>query len=150
MKYRTGYKFQLAEDEIFLLPSSLTPDEDIFYHSIHLTTDGKMRVKAEYAWDGASGPIKTMAWILEKTSKWLWKKYIKKFIRGSCGHDAFCELLRQGKIPPCWLSDINAYLYQDLVKDGMSEWRASGWVKTLDQFDFYADPKNKKKIYEAP
>jgi len=32
----------------------------------------------------------------------------------------------------------------------MRKWRARGWVKTLNQFDFYADPENVKEIYEAP
>ena len=148
MKYRAGYVFQLAEEELFF--TTFRPKNKIDTEFISLDTDGRLVIFSGYAWDGASGPIKVFARALKLVSRWLWKKYVKKFIRGSLFHDAMCQLLRQGHVPPDWLPGVNEHMRRIMVKDGMNKARAQGWVDVLDQFDFYADPANKKEILTAP
>ena len=148
MRYQAGFKFVLVEDEHFVTP--LRPEKDIVTKFISLDTNGNMCVLSGFPYDGASGPIKIFARVLELTSEWLWQKYLKKYMRGACFHDAACWLLRHEYLLPGWLMPANEHTYSIFIEDKMSKWRARGWVETLNQFDFYADPANKKKIYEAP
>jgi len=148
MKYQAGFKFVVKEDEHFSTP--LRPLKNIVTKYITLDTNGNMCVLSGFPYDGASGPIKMVARVLELTNKWLWQKYLKKYMRGACFHDAACWLLRHEHLLPGQLIPVNEHLYNILIEDKMRKWRARGWVKTLNQFDFYADPENVKEIYEAP
>ena len=53
IKYRKGYKYQLAADISF--KTAFKPSHPIFTPRIHLTTSGLLTVKDGYAWDGISG-----------------------------------------------------------------------------------------------
>ena len=48
MKYRRGYKYQLAEDEVFD-HVSIWPKQDISTDFIDLSADGTLTVKRGYA-----------------------------------------------------------------------------------------------------
>ena len=150
MKYQKGFQYQLTEDEVFKVPAALTPKETIVTPFIHLTAEGTLNVRMGYAWDGASGPIKAIDRFLQKVSKWAWKRYVKKFIRGALCHDALCQMLRHGLIPAEWLHAVNEFMFDILIEDGMARWRARAWVDTLDSMDFYADPANKREVFTAP
>lgn len=133
MKYRKGYKYQLAEDEVFR--TSIYPGIDIDTQFINLTRDGTLTVRSGYAWDGASGPT-----IDTKSS-----------MRGSLCHDALYQLIRQKWLPETWRKKADDEIYKCLVQDGMWKWRAKIWRRELKKFaGFAADPKNVKKVYEAP
>ena len=132
MKYRKGYKYQLAEDEVFIVPIHQPPIQTQFINLI----DGVLKIKSGYAWDGPSGPtIDT-----------------KNSMRGSLVHDALYQLMRQkhlGKDAYRGIADWE--LYEVLVADKMWKWRARGWYKGVRKCAGpAADPKNKKKVYEAP
>jgi len=133
MKYRKGYKYQLAEDEIFY--TKIFPLVDIKTQFIELTTSGVLTVKSGYAWDGASGPtIDTV-----------------NAMRGPCAHDALYQLMRMKLIAGSLRYLADDFMYQCLIEDGMSQFRASLWRREVGKFaGFAADPKRAKKVYEAP
>ena len=133
MKYRKGYKYQLAEDECF--QTEIFPEVDIKTQFIELYTDGKLIVRSGYAWDGASGPtIDT-----------------KNAMRGPLGHDALYQLMRHGLLGRDCRPLADDLMYKCLLEDGMFSWRAYMWRREVGILaDFAADPKNKKKVYEAP
>ena len=151
MKYRNDYLYQLAEDEYF--QTRIRPDVHIVTDFIELNTEGLLRVKRGYAWDGPSGPTKLIVEYLEKipfVGKWLAEQFLKAFLTPSLGHDAKYQLLRQGYLSPDNRSIADDELKTDCLKRGMSKTRA-GWVhEGVKKFAaFAADPKNKKKTYEV-
>lgn len=129
MKYRKGYKYQLAEDECAMTDIK---GYDIETEFITLSTYGRLQIKSGYAWDGATGAIDTDALIF-----------------ASLIHDALYQLLRLGLLPPKERRKVDRRLREDCVKKKM--WKARAWwvyngVRKLA--GFAADPKNKRKVYE--
>jgi len=132
MKYRKGFKYQLAES--ISIMTSLRPPEDIFIDFAVLYMTGEFRLIKGYACDGASGcTIDTPG-----------------TFRGAFFHDAGCEMLRKEKLPPDWLPEIDKLAHTLWSKDMRFQFRADSWYRMLKKLDFYADPKNIKKVYEAP
>lgn len=109
MRYRAGYKYQLAED--YAVVVSLRPREQIDTEFITLTPLGSLRLRRGYAWDGPSGPtIDT-----------------KNFMRGSLVHDALYQIMRKGWLDPQhWRKAADEELRRICREDGMSRLRA--WV----------------------
>lgn len=133
MKYRSGYKYQLAEDEIFKIP--IQPETKIATEFIELHPDGKLIIKAGYAWDGPSGPTFDT----------------RSSMRGSLAHDALYQLIRLELLPEWRRLEADDVIYECLIADGMWRVRAWLWRRELKKFaGFAADPKNRKKIYVAP
>lgn len=133
MKYRSGYKYQLAAD--FTTQTSITAGRDIKIEFIELTATGLLTGKSGYAWDGASGiAIDT-----------------KTIMRGSLVHDMLFQLLRMGLLDPVWFKPANEELRKVCIKAGMWKIRA-GWVYNAVQKlgAFAADPANKKEVLTAP
>ena len=133
MKYRGGYKYQLAETEIF--QTDIYPEVDIVTEYIWLTTEGVLTVKKGYAWDGPSGPV-----IDRKTN-----------LRASLAHDSLYQLMRMGRVPSSRWRDADREFAKILKEDG-----AWGITIRIDMAGLKlangsaADPKNKKKIFTAP
>ena len=133
MKYRKGYKYQLAADEIF--QTSFRLGVDIITDRIDLYTDGMLVVRDAYSYDGPSGPV-----VDRKTN-----------MRGAAGHDALYELMRKGLIP---------YTMWRLADKDFGRWiREDGAWKITVKIDLAglklaggraAHPKRRKKVYEAP
>ena len=134
MKYRKGYKYQLAENEVY--QTNILCGENIKTQFIELDVNGQLIVRSGYAWDGASGPT---------------IDYPKCTMRGPCAHDALYQLIRWGLLEKPYREMADDFMYQCLIEDGMWRWRARGWWKAVKKVaGFAADPKNKKKIHEAP
>jgi len=75
IKYKEGYKYQLAEDYQVNVPI-MSQDIDTPY--IKLSKNGFLTIRKGYAWDGPSGPtIDT-----------------RDFMRGALVHDALYQLMR--------------------------------------------------------
>jgi hypothetical protein len=152
MKYRKGLKYQLAEDEIFY--TGMKIGIIIKTQFAHMDQHGKLTVLSGWGWDGPSGPTKAIASMLEKipfAGEWLVQKFLKGFLRGSCGHDVLYYFLRNGWLQPHWRKDIDLYLKQCCLEDNMLEARAAWVYRGVDSFaGFAADPKNRQKIYKAP
>jgi len=137
IKYREGFKYQLAETYCLSIP--ITPFRPISEEYIQLDADGGLTIREGYAWDGPSGPtIDTL-----------------NFMRGSLVHDALYQLLRDQKFSP-WKHDeyriiADQLLYDICREDGMSALRA-WWVHwAVRNFGGpSASPQNSKKIIAAP
>ena len=133
MKYRRGYKYQSAENETFIVP--IDPFDDIKTEFIELSKNGVLVIRMGYAWDGASRPTLDT----------------KNSMRGSLVHDALYQLMRHGHIGGNCREIADDFLYDVLVADGMSKVRAWIWWRCVRMAAGYAaDPKNVKKVYEAP
>ena len=133
MRYTDGCKYQLYEPITFYIPS-LSTHKNIKLDFIELY-DGYLTLLKGFAWDGASGPT-----IDTKSS-----------MRGSAVHDALYKLIRQELLPASVKELADDILEFTCVEDGMWEWRAGAWHTGVDKLaDAAADPRNKKKIKEAP
>lgn len=133
MKYRKGYKYQLAED--VMLQTPIQRPNDIYTQFIDFKKSGLMIIRSGYAWDGPSGPT-----IDTKSS-----------MRASLVHDAFYQLIRNKLLPIKLRANVDFLFYRLLLKDGMWKWRAKLWHREVSKWaEPAADPKNVKEVYEAP
>tara|TARA_R100001244_G_scaffold36527_1_gene33466 strand:- start:1527 stop:1928 length:402 start_codon:yes stop_codon:yes gene_type:complete len=130
MRYRKGYKIQLAEDELCVLPNE--------FRGFRIETDFITLIDCVltglkgYASDLASGPtIDT-----ENTQV------------PSVRHDILYELLRLGLLPQDLRVLIDGLFVIWLDERGMSKFRQWYFAKGLKWAKGkHAHPKNKKKIY---
>ena len=133
MKYKAGYKYQLAKD--FKIKTNIHPQSLVHNRYISLTPEGELTTREGYAWDGPSGPtIDT-----------------KSFMRGSAAHDALYQLMREDLLSQKWRKEADKELRRICIADGMYRIRA-WWVYKGVRFGGLksASAENRKKIYEAP
>ena len=133
IKYRSGYKYQLAEE--YPVTISVTPQNNIKTDFIELSSEGKLVIKKGYAWDGPSGPTLDT----------------KNFMRGSIVHDALYQLLREEEIDKKWRAEADQELKRICLEDGM--WRIRAWYvyhAVRMWGDMAADPAKRKKDHKAP
>jgi hypothetical protein len=129
MKYRRGYKYQLAE--LFEIDTPIKPQRTLASSFLILTNTGKLTIRAGYAWDGPSGPT----WDTDNS------------MTPSLVHDAFAQLMREKALDQCWRIPSNKFFGEMLRKRGMRQWRQKLWVRALDKFGAPStDPKNTKKV----
>lgn len=116
IKYRDGYKYQLAQSYTVITPVTGYRVEDEYY-SLHEA--GILTVRSGYAWDGASGPtFDTQA-----------------SMRPSLVHDVFCQMMRAKQIPFELQDAVNQFFYDQCVEAGMWSWRAWLWYKAVEMAD---------------
>ena len=141
MKYRGGYKYQLAENEAFQteFKSKIGFKTDF----LSITKEGLLVVHKGYAWDGPSGPTYDD----------------EAFIYGSLAHDALYQLMRGGWLPhSSWRSADKEM--EKFIKIKLKEknrfvrgiWKARMvWVMAGLKLakGKAADPGQKKKVYEV-
>jgi len=108
IKYKSGYKYQLAKS--VLCKTNLRITETVKNSYITLTKNGIIMIKHGYAWDGATLAFDT-----------------KTFMRGSLVHDALYQLIREGLIEKHWRLNADKLLQKICIEDGMSRLRA-WWV----------------------
>jgi hypothetical protein len=133
MKYTSGYKYQLCEQDS--IQTDIFPNQNIDTEFIHLNTNGLLVLNSGYASDGPSGPT-----IDTPTS-----------IRGAFFHDAIYQLIRMELLPAHWKKQADKLAHRLWVEDGMYKWRAALWHREIKKFaGFAADPKNRKKIHTTP
>ena len=132
MKYRAGYKYQLAEDYRIHVP--IQPNHLIDTEFIQLTPEGVLTIYHGYAWDGPSGPAIDTS----------------NFMRGSLVHDALYQLLREEYLPREYRTIADHILWQLCKEDGMCGLRA-WWVYQGVRWGAgpAADPEHKKPTLEA-
>lgn len=109
IRYRDGYKYQLAED--YTVTTSILPPAAIDHNFIYLTSNGVLAIKKGYAWDGPSGPTVDT----------------KNFMRGSLVHDALYQLMRAKLLDCGWRETADQELRRICREDGMS-WLRGWWV----------------------
>jgi hypothetical protein len=133
IKYRDGYRYQLAVD--YSVQLDFAPAKDIKTQFIHFNVLGVLTAKAGYAWDGPSGlTIDT-----------------KSSMRASLIHDALYQLLREKKLPQKRRKDADEVLHKTGLEDGMFRWRIGAWYRAVRVgAGPAADPVNRKKVITAP
>jgi hypothetical protein len=113
MKYRSGYKYQLSEDEVFW--TAFHPTNNIDTQFIKLGVDGKLTILSGYAYDGASGPT-----IDDDVFKYC-----------SLPHDALYQLMRMGLLDSDdWKMADEELKNAAKAKLLMSPWYIKAWWKT--------------------
>lgn len=133
MKYRDGYRYQLAIAESF--NTDIRVPANINTEFIVLSTEGMLIIKAGYAWDGPSGPTVDT----------------QSFMRGSLAHDALYQLMRMERLDIKWRIHADKELVKICKVDGMWGFRRWYVERELRKFGAAAaDPKNKKKLFTAP
>lgn len=133
IKYRDGYRYQLAETIAVSIP--IFPGIPIETEYIFLDKNGHLVINKGYCWDGASGPT----WD-DKTN-----------MRASLIHDVFYQLMRMGMLNQVYREVVDHIMYTILIEDGMAKFRAKYYYWAVRKFaGKHADPKYKKKVYEAP
>lgn len=113
MRYKeiTIWKYRLAEDEFFDVSKWGLPAACGAGGLIEIRDDGHMVIRANYAWDGPSGPtIDT-----------------KTFMRGSLIHDALYQLIREGQLKDYHRLEADQILRAICREDGMN-WVRAAWV----------------------
>jgi hypothetical protein len=134
IRYRSDYKYQLAEDYGVDIP--ILANADIKTAFIELDIIGSLVIKQGYAWDGPSGPVTDTA----------------DNMRASLVHDALYQLMRQEHLSTRTHRKSADQIFRDLCKeDGVSGYRANIWYRALRQYGKpAASPAGKKKIRRAP
>ena len=134
IRYRSGYKHQLAED--YQIAISIRPAHDIDAEFISLDRNGKLTVRSGYAWDGTSGPVPDTA----------------ENLRASLVHDALYQLMRMRKLSASKYKDTADRIFHRLcIKDGVSSFYAAAYYQALRIGGKPAtDPNNAKPVYRAP
>jgi len=131
--FTSGYKHQVKYDFTVYIHELLIYGE-VEYDFIHLK-DGWLTIRAGFGWDGASGPTYDT----------------KATRRGVLIHDVLYRLMRQGLLPPEVKELADRIMEFVMLKDGMWEWRAGVWFKSVSKYgDAAIDPRNKIKIRVAP
>jgi len=138
LKYRSGYKYQVAES--ITIQTQIT---GFFAHNqfLLLLEDGTLFIRVGYPWDGPSGPAVDTP----------------NFMLSSLVHDAFYQLMREELLPQSIreladneMSRINYEWGLDNPGKGMSWFRR--WYTHLGVrigASSAADPANRRKIIEV-
>lgn len=134
IRYRSGYKYQLAEDYSVQLPyHPLTTIMDEF---LLFTDTGMLTIRKGYAWDGPSGPTIDTA----------------NFLRGSLVHDALYQLMRENLLDHEMYRALADWTLQAVcLEDGMWSVRA-WWVYLGVRWGGHpaADPRYERPVIVAP
>jgi len=127
MKYKAGYKYQLAQTEVIYI--GIIPDSEIKTEYIELDDEGYLTVLKGYCWDGASG-------LAVDTDT---------FMQASLVHDALYQLIREGELDMGYKGDADMAMYALCIKNGMNAFRAWYCYEAVKRFgDYSVDPKNKR------
>ncbi len=134
IRYRSDYKYQLAEG--YAISISIKPTSDIPTRFIDLDTDGNLTVKAGYAWDGPSGPVRDR----------------DENLRASLVHDALYQLMRNESLNRGTHRKAADQAFRDICKaDGVSKFRAFLYYRALRKFGkAAASRENKRELRRAP
>lgn len=132
IRYRAGYKYQLAQDYAIKL---LIVGCDVETDYLRLRPDGWLTIREGYAWDGCSGPT------IDTPST----------MRGGLVHDALYQLIRLGKIDKGWRDLADDTFRWLLIDDGMWRWRAWLYWRAVSNLAVGATrPSAERAIRTAP
>jgi len=133
IRYREGYKYQLAED--FRIKTPIV-GESIRHDYFQLYKNGNLLVKKSYAWDGASGPTFDTQASMEP----------------SLVHDVFCQMMRTELLSfNKWQDTVNDFFREHCISKGMNWFRARYWYMAVEFADAgRPDGKDPNPVIEAP
>ena len=134
IRYRAGYKYQLAED--YTVRTPVCPDDDIIHDWFVLTRIGVLLIKSGYAWDGASGPTFDT----------------KSSMRPSLVHDVFCQMMRTELLSfNKWQNAVNDFFREHCISKGMNWFRARYWYMAVEFAEAgRPDGEDPNPVIEAP
>lgn len=131
VRYRDGYRFQLAEPFQIQTPIRASCAGN---HFVGLQ-DGMLTIAAGFAWDGASGPIDQAHYV----------------IRASLCHDAFYLLFRECGLSLGWRDEVDTLLGVMMEEDGAHPLLASAAYQAVRKFGAqHADPRAVRPVLVAP
>jgi hypothetical protein len=132
MKYtKKKYKYQLTEVEVF--QTSFRPRVAIYTRFASMTTGGLLTIRAGYAWDGVSGPIRDTD---------------SNHHAGLC-HDALYQLMRMGLLDREMWRQADVEFARICLQYGTSKaWVFIYMTGLKYAAGKYADPKERAKIYD--
>jgi len=145
IKYRSGLKYQLAEDYICQL-ATIRPDTFIKSDYIELDKQGFLLIRKGYAWDGCSGPTKDTL----------------SNMRAGLVHDALYQLMRERLLDSRYRKEADLELASNFKDAGYMIYKNALMRRFVDLrskvfYDavraaagFAVDPKNRKVIHTAP
>jgi hypothetical protein len=108
IRYKAGYKYQLAEDVSVQTAILLAEGGDISRKFYSLSDRGMLLIRAGYAWDGPSGPS------LDTPS----------FMFGSLVHDVLYQMMGDGDLSTGdWRRYADDLLADICALNGMPMWR---------------------------
>jgi len=115
IKYKDGFKYQLAED--YTVQTGIKGTQTITYW-LQLERDGLLTIRKGYAWDGPSGPTFDTP----------------DSLRGSLVHDALYQLMRLGLLGQEWRDRADDLFQEICEEDGMPHFRAEIWGEAVNHF----------------
>jgi hypothetical protein len=130
ISYRTGFKYQLAENHRHKL-RVVTPGG--VRSELFSIDNGWLVISAGYAWDGASGPTRDT----------------KNSMRGSLIHDALYQGIREKVLPESFRPLADSEFWLIVNEDGMRWWRAWAWFGAVRRFGGEAASKV-REVLTAP
>jgi hypothetical protein len=140
MRYRAGYKYQLATKERFS-NTGVKPPCVLQTRWLRLYPNGLLEIESGYCWDGASGPAIDTGF----------SGLLANSMRASLAHDALYQLMRLKLLDRIWREEADLYLDAILKKDGMGFLRRWYWLKGVRLFAAgAAKPGTAKPILLAP
>lgn len=131
MRYRKGYKYQLAEDDTH--QTDFRPPQEVSCERLRMDKNGMLYVSEGYGWDGASGIID------RKTN-----------LRASMVHDALYELMRKKLLDHKDWRLADKEFARCLKQDGA--WKITIKVDMAGlklMRGKYAHPKHRRKVHEV-
>ena len=115
IKYREGYKYQLAETYMVYIGIVLPRPVDTEWLILE---NGWLTIKRGYAWDGPSGPT------IDTPDS----------MRAALIHDALYQLMRLGLLDISYRPQVDDLLHEICVEDGMVHIRAELWEEAVSHF----------------
>lgn len=130
--YRSGLKYQLAEESRIKLP--FKPPKDIITDFVSFLSDGTLINAIGYAWDGPSGPA------MDDDHN----------MGPSLVHDSGYQLLRLGLLPQSYKHLFDMEYKRLCIANEMSEERAEIEYLAISEFGGPFARKQKEKLCKSP
>ena len=130
MKYRKGYKYQVYEDLVLQTVVRGFTVNDTFFT---LDSTGRLLIRVNYAWDGASGPT----WDDETN------------MTPSLAHDAFYQMMREGYLPQSLKDTVDRQFKDMCLERGMCSFRAAYYLEGVHLFGASSCKEQPDKVYEV-
>ena len=108
MKYRKGFKYQLAEN--LILQTTFRPQADVLTKFVVLRISGQLELLEGFCFDGPSGPV------IDR----------RENMRGAAGHDGLYRLMRKGLIDHKRWREADLLFGKWIRQDGA--WAFTEWV----------------------
>lgn len=114
---------------------NLTLPAPVKFYKYSIDKQGRFTVYPGYMWDGASGPTVDTP----------------DTIKASLGHDAGYEAIRRGHLPPEAKAVIDRWFHDQLIRDGVPDFRAYAWYRGVDLFGRSSTlAMNQRPVLRAP